>query len=60
MVHSASFNNISAMSWRLVLLVDETGAPGKYRRPAVSQWQTLSHNGVSSTLHHELESNAKL
>jgi len=28
MVFNATFNNISAISWRLVLLVDETGVSG--------------------------------
>jgi hypothetical protein len=27
MVFNATFNNISAISWRLVLLVEETGVP---------------------------------
>jgi hypothetical protein len=26
------FNNISAISWRLVLLVEETGVPGENQR----------------------------
>jgi hypothetical protein len=43
------FNNISAISWRLVLLVEETGVPGENHRPAASQEQILSHNVVSST-----------
>jgi hypothetical protein len=29
MVFNANFNNISAISWRSVLLVEETGVPGK-------------------------------
>ena len=29
MVLNATFNNISAISWRLVLLVKETGEPGE-------------------------------
>ena len=35
--------------WQSVLLMDETGVPGENHRPAVSHWQTLSHNVVSST-----------
>jgi hypothetical protein len=35
------FNNISAISWRLVLLVEETGVPGENHRPAASQEQIL-------------------
>jgi hypothetical protein len=29
MVFNATFNNISAISWLSVLLVDETGVPGE-------------------------------
>ena len=31
-----SANNISGMSWQLVLLVEETGVPGENTRPATS------------------------
>ena len=37
MVFNATSNNISAISWRSVLLVDETGVPGENHRPAVNQ-----------------------
>ena len=40
------FNNISVISWRSVLLVEETGVPGENHRPAPSHWQTLSHKVV--------------
>jgi hypothetical protein len=53
MVFNATFNNISVISWRLVLLVEETTAPGKNHWPVASHWQTLSHNVVSSTHRHE-------
>jgi len=33
---------------------------GENHRPAVSHWQTLSHNVVSSTPRHEQDSNAQL
>jgi len=49
MMIDATFNNISAISWRLVLLVQETGVQGENHRPAVRHRQTLSHNVVSST-----------
>jgi len=49
MVVNATFNNISAISWQSVLLVEETEIPGKKQRPATSHWQTLSRNVVSST-----------
>jgi len=29
MVFNATFNNISVISWRSVLLVEETGVPGE-------------------------------
>jgi hypothetical protein len=29
MVFNATFNNISAISWQSVLLMEETGVPGK-------------------------------
>jgi len=44
-----TFNNISAISWRSVLLVEETGLPRENHRPVASHWQTLSHSVVSST-----------
>jgi len=44
MVFNATFNNISLISWRSVLLVDETRIPGENHRPVASHWQTLSHN----------------
>ena len=47
MVFNATFNNISIISWRQVLLVEETGVPGENHR------QTWSHNVVSSTPCHE-------
>jgi len=36
MVLNATFNNISVMSWRYVLLVEETGVPIENHRPAAS------------------------
>jgi hypothetical protein len=49
MMFNATFNNISAISWRSVLLVEVIGLPGKTHRTVASQLQTLSHNVVSST-----------
>jgi hypothetical protein len=49
MVFNATFNNISAISWRSVLLVGETGVSGENHRPVAIRWQTLSHNDVLST-----------
>ena len=50
MVFNATFNNISAISWRSVLLVEETGGPGENHRPVASHCQTLSHNEVHLAL----------
>ena len=49
MVFNVTFNNISVISLRLVLLVEETAKPGENHRPAASHSQTLSHNVASST-----------
>jgi len=48
-VLNATFNNISVISWRSVLLVEETGVHGETHRPVVSHCQTLLHNVVSIT-----------
>jgi hypothetical protein len=37
MVFNATFNNISVISWRSVLLVEETGVLGENHQPAASQ-----------------------
>ena len=36
MVFNTTFNNISVISWRSVLLVEETGEPGEKQRPVAS------------------------
>jgi len=36
MVFNATFYNISVVSWRSVLLVEETEVPGENNRPAAS------------------------
>ena len=36
MVFNATLNNISAISWQLVLLVEETGVPEENQQPAAS------------------------
>ena len=58
MVFNATFNNLSDISWRPVLLVEEIGVPCENHRPAVSHWQTLSHNVVLSKPRHEQDSNS--
>jgi len=44
-VFNATFNNISAISWRSVLLVEETGVPPTCGKSHAN----LSHNVASST-----------
>jgi hypothetical protein len=41
---------ISVISWRSVLLVEETGWPRENHRPVANHWQTLSHNVIHLTL----------
>jgi hypothetical protein len=48
-VFNATFNNISVISRRSVLLVEETG---ENHRHVASHWQTLLYNVVSSTPRH--------
>jgi len=43
MVCNVTFNNISVISWKSVLLVEETEVPDQNHRPVVNHWQTLSH-----------------
>ena len=49
MVFNATFNDITFISGRSVLLVEETGVPEEKHRPAASHWQTRSQSVVSST-----------
>ena len=37
-IFNATFNNISAISWRPVLVVEEAGVPGENHRPWPSNW----------------------
>ena len=63
MVFSTTFNNISAIWWRSVLLVEETGVPRENHRPAGNHWQTLSDNVVllalSGTRTHKISIDSK-
>jgi len=43
MVCNATFNNISVISWRSVLLVEETGVHGENHRPVASHSQILNY-----------------
>jgi len=49
MVFNATFNNISVISWRSVLLVEETSEPIENHRPVASYLQTLSHKTLVVT-----------
>ena len=53
-------NDISVISWRSVLLVEEIGVPEENHRPVASHLQTLPHNVVSSTPRHRGGSNSQL
>jgi len=50
MVFNATFNHISVILWRSVLLAEETGVPREKHRSVASHWQTLSHNVVHLAL----------
>jgi hypothetical protein len=60
MVFRATFNNITVLSWRSVLLMEETGVSEENPRTVATHRQTLSHNNVSSTPPHERGSNSQL
>ena len=55
MVFNATFNNISVILWRSVLLFKDTK---ENHRPVASHWQTVSHNVVQ--LANERNSNSQL
>jgi hypothetical protein len=49
MVFNTTLNNVSVISWRSVLLEEESGVqnvPWENQRPVASHWQSLSHNVV--------------
>jgi len=58
-VLNATFNNILVISWRSVLMIENTRELGENEQPAASNRQTLSHNVVSSTPRYEGDSNAQ-
>ena len=43
---NATVKNILVISWRSVLLMEETEVPGENHRTVASHLQTLSHNVV--------------
>jgi hypothetical protein len=50
MVFNATCSNISVISWRSLLLVEETGIPRENHLPVACHWQTWSHNVVNAKL----------
>jgi hypothetical protein len=47
MVINATFNNITVMSWRSVLLVEETGVPGENHLKKADMGQKDYHGFLS-------------
>jgi hypothetical protein len=47
LVFNATFNNISVISWRSVLLMEETGVPRENHRPVASNIQLLHLNEIN-------------
>ena len=60
MVLNTNFNNISVISWRTVLLEEETGVHEKNHQLDASHLQPLSHYVELSTPRHERDSNSQL
>jgi len=60
MVFNATFNNISVISWRSVLLAEKTKCPEITTELSQVTDQLLSHNVVSSTPRHERGLNSQL
>jgi hypothetical protein len=58
-VFNGTFNNISVISWQSALMVQETELPVENHWPSSGHWQTLSHNVLLSTPHHEWVSNSQ-
>ena len=47
LVFSSTFSNISAISWRPVLVVEVAGVPGENHRPWASNWyQVIKRGGI--------------
>ena len=59
LVFSATFNNISVISWRTILICWGNRSTLENHLPVASHWQTLSHNVVSSTPLHVREWNSQ-
>ena len=59
MMLNATFNNISAIPWQSVLLVEEIGVLGENYQPVASYWHTLSHKVKLSTRRQSLNSDGQ-
>jgi hypothetical protein len=57
MVLNATFNDISDILWRSLLLVSEKGVTGEHQQPAAIQRKTLSH--IEYTSPPETDSNSQ-
>jgi len=55
MVFNATFNNISVISWRSVLLVEETGGPGETHRPVAGGQTTKDKKDEQRSTKHYTE-----
>ena len=53
MLFNTTFNNISAILYQSVFLVEESELPSENHRHITSRWQKLSHNVLLSTYRHE-------
>ena len=49
MVFNTTFSNVSAISWRWVLLAEEARVPGENHRPAANHWQTITYCYIEYT-----------
>ena len=49
MAFNTTFNNITVVSWRSVLLVEETGKPGVNQRPAANQTHFITQCFIENT-----------
>ena len=50
-VYNATFNNISAIPWQSVLLVEETGVPGESHLPVIMLYRVLLAMNFSGDKH---------
>jgi hypothetical protein len=55
MVFNTTFNNISVISWRSVLLVEETGVPGENLSQVADKTSSSSHQNVFCSRHNMAE-----